>query len=1291
MATNVESRSAPGRRPDADQPQRLGKYTIQKRLGAGGMGTVFLALDSELNRTVALKVLPRERAANATLVKRFKSEGQAAARLEHDNIVKVFDFGEIDGHLYLALEYVDGVDAQDLVLKRGVVPVRRSIEIIRQVAAALQHACERNIVHRDIKPSNLMIRRDGMVKLADMGLARAIDETAETSITRDGMTVGTVDYMAPEQARDSKQADIRSDIYSLGCTWYFLLTGSPPFPEGSVTSKLQAHANQPLPDPRQKNDRVPEALAAVIQRMTAKRPIDRYQTPAELIEDLKQAHLSRANVDADVLAGLNEGAMPDADGPAAETGHGGARSSTDAAVEPLPQKMKVKKPRRSSPEERAAATRQANDRRAAAKASTKAAALPQRAENPEALGVSQRRLDPELIKYGTFGLVGAVIVGCVAWALVRLNRGSEALGGGGFNPYQATTEPGASGNGAPSQPPIGPSTAADGDDPGTPAVATPQATVVNARPSDADPFPGVEEAGRNSAVSDVPDWVYVERAASHKELRTYAVSPGSGPGTFPSVAAAVAATPRQGGVIEFVGRGPYYVPPLTVADRESIVLRAAPGSSPVLVLTPGPSGTGPGITLRSGRLEVAGLHLVASAHEVAADTALLTVEQGVLFAHDCSLSLAGAGPLAASAIALRGTGVPSRGILEDVVIRGQRLSAVALSGPGHELIAGSFLFACGDAPAVIVARPARLAGAAGEPPTVVLELLAGFAFSRTSALELAHGPGLESPHVRLRARRVAFVGGPSSVAGVVLDRWPENPASDLEHARAKGIAWQVDEAAWAGWPHLTQMTSPDGAVTATVTDATQWRQFWRVPLASDAVLELGADDLDGDPTRVTADAVAARLSAAGLQLPHVGPDATRLPQLPESMLQRVLAIAGRPRLPAGFGAATGRRVEVDLATQGLKLNGFLNSDACPDGATVVLSGSGVRPIEPVTLRNKSLRLEFRATENRLIVEPNARTGGDRPAALFHVEGGRIDLVGAHLRILASETRKYPLRVLQVVDGDFSIQNCLIQGQIGAGAQDVSTVEWTCAAANHGAAPHCGLITNSMVTGNAAAVGTNLSGGLLELRNSILASAADGLHVQVNGAPEQAMHLVISDCTFSCPDTVLRVESAGSPGGPRLNVYVDQSVFGPSTAPAQGGPAIIAHAAGAETSGRIVWWEERTAYDRRISRYRRITGSPSDAAQDFAADWIRGWGPDHVVDALADPTAVLLASSLPAPERATPESFILAPNCRAAQFRVGGGPIGARIEAVGPDSLASTPAAPQQQPKPTTPRSNQPDF
>ena len=300
--------------------KQIGKYEIQKKIGAGGMGAVYLAMDSTLRRLCALKVLPQDKANNPTLVKRFKAEARSAANLRHDNIVSIYETGEADGHLYIALEYVEGTDVANLVHKRGVIPLKRSVEMVRQVTHALEHALQQGIVHRDIKPGNLLVRRDGVVKLADLGLARSIDEAIDTSITRAGTTVGTVDYMSPEQARDSKAADVRSDIYSLGCTWYYMLTGEPPFSVGNLTNKLRAHAETPIPDPRTLNPAVSEAVFGVLRRMTEKKPSQRYQTPQELLEDLDAASLNGNLVSDTILSDM----------PTDENGDDDSTSSTSA-------------------------------------------------------------------------------------------------------------------------------------------------------------------------------------------------------------------------------------------------------------------------------------------------------------------------------------------------------------------------------------------------------------------------------------------------------------------------------------------------------------------------------------------------------------------------------------------------------------------------------------------------------------------------------------------------------------------------------------------------------------------------------------------------------------------------------------------------------------------------------------------------------------------------------------------------------------------------------------------------
>ena len=327
-----------------DDPQTLGRYEIVKKLGAGGMGKVFLAIDTELKRKVALKVLDVDKSSVAMFVRRFRSEAQAAATLQHPNIVAVYDSGSIDGRLYIALEYVEGTDVERLLQQHGRIAIKRSVNIIKQVAGALQHAFDQGIVHRDIKPSNIMITRDGTAKLTDMGLARSLDESAEAGITQAGTTGGTVDYMAPGQARNSKAADVRSDLYSLGCTWFHMLTGQPPYTKGSLTNKLQAHATHPIPDPREQNPEVPEALVAVVQRLMAKSSEERYQTPAELLADLERDTLTREGLTRDLLAALAEGEDDDDQADEQDDAIPSAPVATFAAQPPPGTTTSVQKP-----------------------------------------------------------------------------------------------------------------------------------------------------------------------------------------------------------------------------------------------------------------------------------------------------------------------------------------------------------------------------------------------------------------------------------------------------------------------------------------------------------------------------------------------------------------------------------------------------------------------------------------------------------------------------------------------------------------------------------------------------------------------------------------------------------------------------------------------------------------------------------------------------------------------------------------------------------------------------------
>jgi serine/threonine-protein kinase len=253
------------------------------------MGAVFRAWDTNLHRTVAVKVLSLRQMSDSEGQRRFQTEARSAARLDHPNIARAYYVGEDRGVPYIVFEYIDGTNVRDLVYDNGPFALGDALNFALQISAALTHAWEREVVHRDIKPSNILITLDGMAKLVDMGLARLeYLEQPEHEETATGVTLGTFDYISPEQARNPRDADIRSDIYSLGCTLFFMLTGRPPFVEGTVVQKLLAHQTDAIPDVCELRPDVPDLVAAVLTTMLAKQPEDRFQNPADLCAALAQ-------------------------------------------------------------------------------------------------------------------------------------------------------------------------------------------------------------------------------------------------------------------------------------------------------------------------------------------------------------------------------------------------------------------------------------------------------------------------------------------------------------------------------------------------------------------------------------------------------------------------------------------------------------------------------------------------------------------------------------------------------------------------------------------------------------------------------------------------------------------------------------------------------------------------------------------------------------------------------------------------------------------------------------------
>ena len=336
----------------------LGPYRLVEPLGAGGMGMVFKGWHPRLDRIVALKLIHTNPFTfRPEIITRFHREARANAKLQHPNLVVLFDADEVDDTHYIAMEFVNGINLEKMVRQNGPLPIKQACDYIRQAALGLQHAAECGLVHRDIKPSNILValtttasqrssfqlkRPDlvtapdvevavdpnasrtnapwGAIKILDMGLARLLksmeahDSNHAAPLTKAGSLLGTPDFISPEQARDARSVDVRSDLYSLGCTFYFLLTGQPPFHGGNTIQKLARHETEPPHPIRELRPQIPTFVARVIERLLAKKPEDRFQTPHELADVLaeylsldEESHLSVRDTPSAPLAVRAEG------------------------------------------------------------------------------------------------------------------------------------------------------------------------------------------------------------------------------------------------------------------------------------------------------------------------------------------------------------------------------------------------------------------------------------------------------------------------------------------------------------------------------------------------------------------------------------------------------------------------------------------------------------------------------------------------------------------------------------------------------------------------------------------------------------------------------------------------------------------------------------------------------------------------------------------------------------------------------------------------------------------------
>lgn len=1281
-----------------DGLKQLGRYTIIKKLGQGGMGTVFLATDTQLRRQVALKVLAKEKAENPTLVKRFKAEAQAAAALKHDNIVAIHDAGEADGLLYIALEFIDGTDAHTIVAKRGPMPAKRAMDVIRQTTLALQHAHEQKIVHRDIKPSNLLIAKNGLVKLADMGLARSVDESLETNITRAGTTVGTVDYMSPEQAKNSKSADIRSDLYSLGATWFHLLTGHPPFPEGSMLNKLNAHSGAPRPDVRDENDSVSENISVMIKRLLAVKPEDRYQTPADLLEDLDNENLTRGPMSLKDLAALAE--------------------EEDDDVEDDEPKASYKKPAAKEAKQlAAAATMELPTHKGAA-----VVAGPGGGMNPAAL----KSLGIGAAVIAVIGFLGYIIssygnaVGpSTATSGDPFHRGNEIAANSG-----STTTTVADTGGEKKAGPK-PSTG------GIPKSPTPAATIDNSKnstkpvatsPAGALYFPPLSPLGREGEVKHIPEWITEAGSPAPTSLKTIAV--GGGPSGFEQVATleqAIKELSEAGGIVELATDGPYFLNPTQLTNRATVVIRAATGRVPVVVLVAEPDQQYDSLLqVTNGALTLEGLQVLVDAKQFANGDPLtfVTVQSGDLAVVRCSFTLLG--NRAGKTFAFGAEGKVTRTdpkqsprarlFARESVVRGAALGVFHVDQTQTDLVASRCVFATGAAPVlsltnhdlpeveVVPAKPAvggskvggsttasdgddvkKTSGPKSLKPAVnpatknpisaaarSLRFLSCSMLSTGTAFELAPGADVAKPpttEVVVVNSVLAGMNAPQAAPVLLaLPGWQQALLPGNDQSPYPSLKWQIESSVVCGWQKL--ILEEPGA-TQIVRDGAAWKGVWREQSSLDVTQFHSASWPKTPPLDL------ASLSANDLGLPNeLGLKGTdgQAPGCPVNdfasptaiTLARADAQIDRAAYPLdGLEPfAVNRRLEVDAKD----LSKVLGAGDWPSGTLVIVSGQGKVGMTPIEVKHKSLRIEFRHTgEAPLVLEPQKSTKTKDDEAMFIVEGGSLELVDGQFQFPNGSSTSMPGHFLSVHDGNFSLRRCQVIGQMLDGTSGFQgLIRWKRLTAEPGdlanpAERNSGVIVDSALLTSGKLLDADLRHRTLILRNSLFASVGDLFDLNVQGfSPKIGGTLDARWCTFGAGGKFLfqvrgakEAEKTTKP----LSVFMQHSVLLSLTdlSGATASPVLLSARDFVLTKQQVAWWDHGNGYTAPWTQFIRAADTSAAGPQTFDNHWRKQWGDAHVMNSLSANGDVRLAAKLPHRSKVGPRDFLLASNCPATTW------------------------------------------
>ncbi len=1217
---------------------RVGRYEVLAHIATGGMGAVYRAVDRDLKREVALKILNPELVVHPGIMERFRREARAAASLHHENIVGVYEFGEDKGSHFIAMEFVEGEDLHTYVHRKGRLAVDEACEVLEQALRALQHAHEQGVVHRDIKPSNFLIthKNDKLcLKLADMGLARQQREE-DFRLTRAGTTVGTIDYMAPEQARDSDTADGRSDIYSLGCTLFHMLTGRAPFPEGSIVERMYKHLETQPPDIRTLNAEVPGGLAYILARMLAKKPEQRYQTPQDALDDLARMDTLGMGSPShpDILAGLLDAGSPAAVEPVRrrtvnpETSprtlpRGGLDSPTvpsprNAPAEPPAEirnlvrpgwkegPPKSKKPVSSRPANRAESTARfflppiehdlpedADDENGA-----KAAA-----ETPAG---RTRGLSNNMI-YGLLGIAAALVVvaGVVASMILRQPRPSVVV-----------------------------ERAPDGSPPPSSSASEPSSSSGSESKKESPPVTGgirlISEKMRT-----------VDVAALKRELEkpwsvplplppspsTLSVSRKFGEDTEQQVRSltpdSFKAARDSTTVVEISDNGPLFLPSLAFQDCR-IVLKAAKGYRPLLVWKVPRNGVVPSalLAMRNGNLTLEGIDVVLNWNEGPTEpAAFVSLVDSDFLASNCTFSTVGTMRTGLAAVRFEGgrRGLHCR--MTGCLVRGNQLSALDVQSPAAEVLIESSLLVSNDRPLFkVAARPYAV---------TTIRLARSTAVTGDNLLLLrSTNPSEEGPTLQ-------WIGWDSLLARCQAQ--PGGALVRLSDSRSVGgLQWRAVNCLYAGWKTLL-----DGPESIAGSDWPAWSKRFETGEGDRAIAECWPGVFAGEVgIRRPADfevkqgaAVAYRSIAdpkAALEL--LGCPITLLPTFRETWVQ--LAGDGayvdypdrftdQPNIPVPesisekFAGATLNPGDVK------DLGAYLRDIA----STRHLADKVVLHLKPGEWRTSPIR----AQGIHLVICCDA--GSDRDAspvtieqigkfsgqdALIEVQDGNLDIIGGRFQLRPGG---YPGCVVKVSRGDLRMHGCRIQGPVPVNVDPHrSLIRVENAGDRTSTKKHqCVLDECVFFTGGTV---LELAGTYLDVRmqQCLAAAGQDVLHLDIGAEddPHLRIHCLLEQNTLAAKRAVVDLEDAGDVGLPLEPCIVaarGNMVWAPYSEPPtrpQPKSGVLLCQGDALQRGLLLWYGEGNAYDQRLY-FLAAAADAFPARLQPMASWTMLWAfPDDLI-------------------------------------------------------------------------------